>query len=325
MKPLSTLLLACALLAAAPIANAQDGKKIKRKDALFAKPYAHKKIWKAQKWSFTKFAIHYKVVATEVAMGGKSNQNVTARSWAMLEGVSEETMQRITDNFADKFKKRMNAEFGIEVEYWNDIRDSKNVAKVVEKQDEKVFMHKGRGALLTSTADKGPWYKRVGGFIPGGKKLAKERGGAAAEMDLIIDFAAFETTINTTKDYGWQYNTITTNVKQGIVPVLHVTPMQIANTAPHAASTVVAMNEVGYMCYFTLQKPVESTLVYNTDITTHDGEMPSIMKRKFNVMKPNQVATFVVQADEAKYEAAANQALDAYLDALVDEIKGVKK
>ena len=244
----------------------------------------------------------------------------------MLDGVSEETMQRITDRFADNFKTRVKEEFGITVEFWDHIKSSKNTAKILEKEDEKVFTHKGNGAMMAFTKDNGPWYRRVGAFLPGGRKLAKEFGAATCELDVILDFAAFETTIETNKDWGWDYTLTTTNVQQGIVPLVFVTPMMAASAGQaRAISHLTGTDASGMMMMINAAKTVESGMQYSNGIEPHKGEMPALMKRKFNLAKPNMISTFVVNADEAKYEQAANDALDRYLDHLIDAIRAEKK
>jgi len=283
----------------------------KDKDKTFSAFFAHKKIWKTKKWNFLKFGIHFKQISSEVTYGSSKNQDVNAKSYAILEGISDATYQSITDNFQAKFKKRMLDDLGIEVNFWNAVKSFEGAAKVLEKEDPKQYSNKGTGAAVVFTADKGPYYKRVGGFPPGGKKLPKEMEAASAELDLHIDFAAFETTISTNKDWGWDVITTTTTVDQGVRAGVFVTP----------GSNVGAMDQTGYLMAAPLFTLIPSTQPYSSGIESHANEIPEGMAKKFSLTKFAKVATFVVKADEEKYKKAVEEALDTYLDKLIAKIK----
>ena len=319
MKIASIVLALGLLIGAAGNATAQDKKNWNS--------YSKKKFWEQEEWAFTKLAVHYKVVTSEVALGGKKNQNVSAKSWAMLDGVSEATFQEITDEFAKRFRARIKQEFGKESKTWNDIKGAAAVAKIVEKQDPKTHMKKSEGAAVICTADDGPFFHRVGGFAKGGKKLGKELGAALIEMDVILDFALFETAIASTKTYGWDVTTINTRIEQGVAPIMFVSPM-FGGTMDMRTSNWNGNNMQSSGIFISASNnttPVKSDKEYAQSVETHKGQMPSIMTRKFNLTKPSTSSTFLVKTTDEAYKAAALDALDAWMEGLIGEMKAMKK
>lgn len=321
MKPLTLLLTGLLLLGSATVLHAQKA----QNKQLFT-VYNQKKFWSNKDWAFTKIALHFKVITSETAIGGKRNQYVDAKSWAMLNGVSEETMKEIEVEFTKRLRKRLESELGVTTKTWNDIKDLEGSDKVKDKEDPKTHMKKSEGAAVIVTADDGPFFHRVGGFPAGGKKLGKSSGCALIELDVILDFAIFETSIASTKDYGWNVTTINTRVQQGVAPVVFVSPMFGGNMDMRNSKWTGATTASGiYTSTVSSLGPIKSDLEFASEVSTHSGEMPAIMKRKFNLAKPDMTSTFVVETTDAKYKAAALDALDQWIEGLIVELKAFKK
>lgn len=289
--------------------------------------FSQKKFWANKNWAFTKIALHFKVVTSESAVGGKKNNYVDAKSWAMLNGVSEETMKEIEVEFTKRFRAKLESEMGVTTKTWNAIKDAEAAVKVTDKATEKTHMKKSEGAAIIVTADDGPFFYRVGAFAPGGKKLGKQVDAALIEVDIMLDFALFETSIASTKTYGWNVKTINTRVQQGIAPVLMVAPMFGGNLDMRVTRWTGSNMQSGGIYTATVQSVGAhmSDHEFASSVDTHSGEMPAIMKRKFNLSRPDAVSTFVVETNDADYKKAALDVLDKWIDGTIAEMKAFKK
>ncbi len=236
-------------------------------------------------------------------------------------------MKEIEVEFTKRFRAKLSSEMGLTTKTWNDIKGAAASQKVRDKEDPKTHMKKSEGAAVIVTADDGPFFHRVGAFAPGGKKLGKEVNAALIEVDIILDFALFETSIASTKSYGWNTSSINTRVQQGIAPVLMVAPM-FGGTMDMRASKWTGSNMQSggiYTATVAQKAPLMSEHTFASSVETHSGEMPAIMSRKFNLSKPDAVSTFVVETTDEAYKKAALDVLDKWIDGTIAEMKAFKK
>lgn len=283
-----------------------------------------KLIKKSEVAGIVKGALHFKSITSDLRYVGKGQERTTAKAWAILEGVSEQTMQEISDEFAASFAKKITS-LGIEMKDWNTITASKNYEKVKEKEIEKVKSNPSTGYIDIKTSNDGPHIKQVVGNpgIWGAlAKVGKDFGGNAITYDINIDFARFDIDAKRWKSsgYGSGYNFINTSVESNVLPQVSIEAVNGANGFGMMTSNLTFIGKYGEAAIITLGKNIYVEENYATNIDSHDGQMPERMKQAFtfNTMTSG---TFVIKADEAKYKAIVLKALDQYSDYLIELIK----
>ncbi len=268
-----------------------------------------------------KGSIHFKSITSDLRYVGKGQDRTTAKAWAILEGVSEETLQEISDEFAASFAKKI-ASMGIEMKDWNEITSTSNYEKVNEKAIEKQKSNPSTGYIDIMTANKGPHVKPIVGNpgIWGAlAKVGKDFGGNAITYDINIDFARFDIDAKRWRSagYGSGYEFETTSAEANVLPQISIEAFNGAEGLGVVPTNFTMIGKYGEASIISLGKNIYVPVNYATDIATYQGKMPERMKRLFT-FSTITTGTFVIKADEAKYKAVVLQALDVYSDYLIE-------
>ena len=264
-------------------------------------------------------ALHFKKITTSSVLLGKGQGRQTVKSWAILEGVSDQTMQEIADEFAVMFNKKIEA-IGIETVDWSTVSGTKGFAKVTEKQNRKERTSAGYGHIVVKTANDGP-YNRALNFNTAGlyKKVGKEIGGEVMGYDIIVDFARFDIDAKRWRSagYGPGYDFVTTNTSANVLPQVSIDLGAGSNGLTNSVPTNVNFVDVnGGASLTTLLKNIYLIENYATDIDSYKGQMPAAIKKGLQI-NTKTTGTFVVKADEAKYKELVLKALDQYSDLII--------
>lgn len=283
-----------------------------------------KLIKKSEVAGIVKGSLHFKSITSDLRLLGKGQERTTAKAWAILEGVSEETMQEISDEFAVSFARKISS-LGIDMKEWSEISSTKNFAKVKDKEIDKVKSNPSTGYIDVKTANEGPHAKQVVGNpgIWGAlAKVGKEFGGNAITYDINIDFARFDIDAKRWRSsgYGSGYDFINTSVEADVMPQVSIEAANGAAGFGMIASNLTFVGKYGEASIITLKKNIYVTENYATEIKSHDGKMPERMKRAFTLNTQN-AGTFVIKADEAKYKTIVLKALEQYSDYLIQLIQ----
>lgn len=305
--------------------------------------FNHKQYWKNdQDWTFCKVAIHFKQITSDKVVEthdnlGKGNLSKTeAQSWAVLEGVKDETYQEIVDEFVIMLRDRL-APHGITVETWNTIKDNPNtedIKKAVKSDEDMVIFDKNEGAAITKTADNGPYYSHVIVFVPGGKKLSKEINRLLAELDVVLDFAFFDMAMNAyLSDESWELTgnglgsewvkkkTYASEASGSVYPIVHIAPMFGGGMgeAFMLSTKLFAQDKYGYTSQLNLRQPIYSDIDYSTEIIK-SNDLPENIKSNYKTIKDrdgwNHFFIYNVKTTDELYKEASLNALSKYLDDL---------
>lgn len=277
---------------------------------------------KADKAANVKFAIHFKTITNEsVYIGG--GQDVTkASTWAVLDGISDETLQSITDEFAKSFQDKLKT-VGISSLEWNKITASEKWSNVEEKQIDKVFQNKNEGLMEIYTANNGPHAKQVVGN-PGiwgaYAKVGKDVGANPITMDIVVDFANFNMDMKRRGGYG--YTKISADSK--VLPQISI---QASNNAPGfglMSTNMTTVGKYGEATIITLKKNITFDDEYAVSVDSYQGKMPIRMIKKISWGSTMTTGSFLITANEQKYKEAVLKALDVYSDYIIDIVKDIK-
>lgn len=283
-----------------------------------------KLIKKSEVAGIVKGALHFKTITSDLRLVGKGQDRTTAKAWAILEGISEETMQEISDEFAASFSKKI-ASLGIEMKSWDEITSTSNYEKVSEKAIEKEKSNQATGLIEIKTANDGPNVKPVVGNpgIWGAlAKVGKDFGGNAITYDINIDFARFDIDAKRWRSpgYGPGYDFETTSAEANVLPQVSIEAFNGATGLGVVPTNFTMIGKYGEASIISLGKNIYVVENYATDIDTFQGQMPERMKRMFT-FNTLTTGTFVIKADEAKYKEIVLRALDQYSDYLIQLMK----
>lgn len=308
------------------VALAQDKKEMKKLEQDYMAYTGHKKLFNHDQWSMCKFSVVYKLTSSMVAADVEKNSDFKVKSssgaYAMLNGITEEDLQRITDKVGETFVKRMKEEAGITINTWSSFKDNEHTEKVKEEAEDREQYSKSQGLAYAMSYDETPHYNRVIVLVPGGKKLAKKLGGAVAELTLVVDFADMIASADADIKYkGFNTYTLTEKAEQQLVPFVRVAP-KIGSQAAWEAATdiqgtgVKAHDEYGYIFSVGLLHDVVSNVNYVESVTKNEGMLPTILANRRN-NKVEYVTTWDVNTNVELYEKAVLDAVNQYLDTVI--------
>ncbi|MTI41238.1 hypothetical protein [Fulvivirga lutimaris] len=281
-------------------------------------------IKKSEVAGIVKGALHFKTITSDYKLVGKGQGRETAKAWAILEGVSETTLQEISDEFAVSFSKKIEA-LGIEMKTWEEVSSTDNFPKVKEKEMEKTKSTPATGLIEIKTANDGPHIKQVMGNpgIWGAlAKVGKEFKGNAITYDINIDFARFDIDAKRWRSpgYGPGYDFVTTSAEANVLPQVGIEAYNGAGGFGMMSTNLTFVGKYGEAGTINLTKNIYVVENYATDIDSYQGQMPERMKRMFT-FNTVTTGTFVIKADEQKYKQLVLEALDAYSDNIIKLIK----
>lgn len=281
-------------------------------------------IKKSEVAGIVKGALHFKTITSDYKLVGKGQERETAKAWAILEGVSETTLQEISDEFAASFSKKIES-LGIEMKSWDEIKSTDNFSKVQEKEIDKTKSTPATGLIEIKTANDGPNVKPIVGNpgIWGAlAKVGKDFKGNPITYDINIDFARFDIDAKRWRSpgYGPGYDFVTTSAEANVLPQVSIEAYNGAGGLGVVSTNLTFVGKYGEANIITLGKNIYVVENYATDIDSYQGQMPERMKRMFT-FNTITTGTFVIKADEQLYKKLVLDALDAYSDSLIEVIK----
>lgn len=278
---------------------------------------------KAQKVAIAKLALHFKVVSSGKARIGHGAMREQAESWAVLDGVSESTLQAIADEFYAYLAQRLAQTAGWQVLPYSEVAGAKAFSRLQEKQIPKTMEVKNEGAVLIKTAFDGPHTRAIMG-TPGTwnayQKVAEELKAHVISIDIVVDFAKFD--IELERFYGYSY--VYKSVEAGIVPEISIESMlgEESFKGTFSALTLVSPR-AGMAGEIRLMQNVTFPGNYADGIDWYSSPPPLL--KNFSYFRAMPKETFVVKANEQRFKEMALQALKQYADFLVQRIVEVRQ
>jgi hypothetical protein len=274
-----------------------------------------------------KTALHFKLVSKATAMAGKGmDSRAFATSYAILQGVSEETMQQITDEYYMILQRKLQ-EAGFKMVPFEKVKQSSVYDKMVEKEKDRTYSNKSRGAALTFTAYNGPNGKYQDGNIGYWglyKKLSKETKAVVINAEVIIEFANFD--INLKKSRGFRYESA--SAKASVVPDVIITPFTSVDaygttTGDQTQSHLTFLDSKGMSFSIAPNKSISFGGDFATKVDSYSGEVPKVMKKHLSLTSDLSLTTgtFEIIADEEQFKKDVLEALEKYADILVAKLK----
>lgn len=284
----------------------------------------NKVIKKTTKVGLVKGSLHFKTITTDYKLIGRGQERSTTKTWAILDGISHQTMQRIADEFTVSFSKKI-ASLGISIKEWEAIKTSKAYAKLESKQIDKHKSNPTMGTVEIKTANNGPHLRQATGnpgTISACKKIAKDIDADGLTYDIIIDFARFDIQVSRwkSKGYGSGYDFVTTNTDASVLPQIGIKSTNGAEGFGLVSTNMTMINPNGLVSTISLNKTLFFPINFAKSVTSHEGKLPKGMK-PFISINTSHSGTFIIKADEAKYKKVVLEALDQYTDKLLELIK----
>lgn len=296
--------------------------------------YAHKKFFAKNQWAMCKVSVVYKLSSAMTArdvekkkVGGgdfetKTVKNVaTSGAFALLNGLTEEDLQKTTDAVVEVFLKRMKEEAGVDVITWSKFKDNKETADL-KKSAEETELYNSQGLAYAKTYDETPHYNRLIVLVPGGKKLAKSISSNVMELTIIVDFAEVMATAEAkiVHQYGSGTYSLPDVVDQTVVPGVRIVPNNKTQATMEAATNLTntqlkGHDEYGYMFSTTLTKDIVSDKIYANSIE-ESKELPELFQGRKN-NKIENVLTLNINTTQPQYESAVVDAFNKYLDDII--------
>ncbi len=285
-----------------------------------------KPLAKSSKAGLVKGSIHFKDITSGAVLLGKGQgrQNVTA--WAVLEGISDQTLQEISDEFAASFLAKIQALDGLAPTESSAFTGTAAYAKASEKPGKTEDNGKLVGQVKVKTAN-GMTYNRFDMVKTPGpySKMAKEAGSDVYSYDIVVDFARFDIEASRwkTDGYGPGYDFINTKTSSNVMPQISIRQTNTADRMKIVNSNFTLVNDKKQTSTILLMKNLYYNENYATEVDAYDGAMPESINKGVSINTKN-TGTFIIKADEAKYKEVVLKALDAYSDLLVDYIVQIR-
>jgi len=334
MKSHAIIIGLAALTAIGSPSLAQDKKEMKKLEKEYGAFTGHKGFYKQDSWAQCKFSVVYKLTSSMTASAmdkadygaGKVKSKTSSGAYAVLNGLTEQDLQNITNKIGETYVKRMKEEAGIDIITFSQIKDNEKATKVIESAEERELYSKSQGLAYAMSYDGAPHYNRVIVTIPGGKKLAKDIKAAVSEVTLIFDFAEMLATAEAKVKYGGSSgNYVTYNIyedtDQNMSPGVRLTP-KLGSQATWEAATdiqgtgVKAHDANGYMFYMGLYRDIVSKENFVESSEQSDGSVPEVLANRRN-NKIESTTTWNINTTPALYEKAVLDAFNQYLDTVI--------
>ena len=279
-------------------------------------------IKKSKQASIAKLSLHFKTITNGKATVGKGQNRSYSTAWAILEGVSEEAMQEIADQFYTDLNGKLE-KAGLPMLGWDKVQSAKSFPKVQDKQIDKYWDNKNEGAITVKTANNGPHVRQVVGNIGIWKSLAslgKDIGANPLTIDIIIDFARFDIDMSRRRGY---YN-ITTKASSNTYPEISIQAMSGAQAFNTMNSNFTMIGKYGEAGIITLKKNVNFEYEFATELDSYNGKLPTSMKKGISFTSNLTTGTSVIKVNEEKYKEAVLGALNRYADLIILKLKEVR-
>ncbi len=273
-----------------------------------------------------KSALHFKLVSKATEIAGKGmDSRASATSYAILNGISEKTMQEIADEYYVILNKKL-TEAGFKMLPYENVKKSDVYEKMMNKEKDRTYSEKSRGAAFTVTAYNGPnskYHEANIGTWGLFKKIAKKNKALVINSDVIIEFANFD--IDLKKSRGFRYEAATASTT--VLPDVIVTPYTSVDAGgtsmlDQTQSTLTFLDAKGMSYEVKANKSISFGGDYATKIESFSGQMPAVMKRFVNIKGDLDLSTgtFEITADEEQFKKDVLAALERYADILVKKL-----
>lgn len=270
-----------------------------------------------------KVAIHFKTITNGKATVGKGQNRTSSTAWAILNGVSEETMQAIADEFATSLNNKLK-DINLSIVDYEKVESTKIFPKIEEKQLKKYWDNKNEGAITIKTANGAPHNNQVVGN-PGiwmsYAKLGKELKANPVTMDIVVDFANFN--IKMKRNYGYSYTS--TSASAQMFPEISIQASTGGTGFSIMRSNFTIIGKYGEASLISLKKDINFNHNIAESVEDYSGQIPASMKKMISFGQSLDTGSFVVNADEAEYKKAVLGALEEYADLILMKIKEVRK
>jgi len=270
-----------------------------------------------------KVALHFKTISVQAVTAGKGQNTSTARAYAILKGISDETRQSIANEFYNSLKTKLQTTGIPCIEYAN-ITTAPSFIKMKEKEIDKYLEGKNFGYIDVVTANNAPYDKQIvgnPGIWKAYAKVGKEVEANLVTIDVVIDFARFEMEINS--HTGRSYKS--TKASANVIPEILILTMNGATGYSMVRSGFAMIGKYGEATTININKNLNFPGDYSSSVDSYSGEVPANMKKKISFGTNITTGSFIVQANQESYKAQVLSALDKYSDYIILKIKEIRK
>jgi len=253
--------------------------------------------------------------------------------YSILEGINEQLLQDITDEYYSMLKKRFE-DLGIEVLSYDELSSAKSYTKLKNKgMRETENVKKSWGIAQIYNYGNAP-YITWNNASPFGaqQKLPKELDAVLLSSLVTIDFAEIGIDIKQSGKnyYGIKERVIYTEANSSVVPVIKIDGFTYNKQGIgmfEDNTYLFSINDKGKQLFMKLDmndSEIESEMVFAPEVTRCDDCKPVFVKNFSNTMERG-MGTVFIKADPEKYKAAVLDVLEQYLDEMFMVIKSQRK
>ncbi len=256
--------------------------------------------------------LRFRISSAELLSDGK----VSAKTYAMLDGIDSTLFQEITNEFQTIFSQKLTAA-GVTLVDFAKIKESKGYKSFTEEQSSRNFEHKDYGTAHVYTENNVPFFYYPTGAMKVAKFVGQVEGGAAY-LRLTIDFVEF--------DMAVKYEAYKNTINSKSFPVIKITSEGWAEggawtmaTTPNRGGGFSMMDHKKYFgASFSQLQPIYEP--FDAKVEAYDSKIPKYASKKYGGSTP-QLGTFVLEANRDSYKKSALKALTKYADCVAEIIK----
>ncbi|MCH2214605.1 MAG: hypothetical protein MK086_05490 [Flavobacteriales bacterium] len=248
--PIIILLLSVLSVSAQKNAQSRGGETFETFDNYNPKKDLHcgydKPLQKSERAALVAGNLHFKTITRGAVLLGKGQGRETVESWAMLQGVSDETMQEIADEFAVMFEKKLAAVTGIMGVPSEDLKLTEAFGKLTEKTTKTEDTGNLIGQKKVKSLSGYPYNRWNLLKSPGiHSKMAKQVQADVYQYDIVIDFVRFGIEASRwTVEYDFLgYDEINTKTSADILPAIGIKVSDSADRMKIVQSSFSLTNE----------------------------------------------------------------------------------
>lgn len=316
------------------ILNAQDKKQLKginKKYNIYSKGDIFAK---ADKVAILGNNLRFKLASRQSETNSwKDEKHYKFAVYSVLEGLSDDVLQEITDKYYQMLTKRFE-DLGIEVLKYETIQSAKSYGKLKDKGErEKENIKKSWGIAKIFVPGSEPYitWNNASPFGPH-QKLAKELDAVLISSLITIDFADIGVDINQhgKNYYGLNERVIYTEAKSSVVPNINIIGYTYSKSGTNMFEDNTYMfnlDSKGKQLNFKLdlnQSEISSDKNFAISTEKCENCEPVFAKSYLKIMERG-MGTVLIKADPELYKVAVLDALSKYLDEVFMVIKAQRK
>lgn len=253
-------------------------------------------------------------------------------AYSILDGVNDQLLQEITDEYYDMLVSRFEA-MGIEVLSYEEITQAKSYKKMKDKGlKDNENVKKLWGVALVYNYSRNP-YITWNGAAPFGpqQKLPKELDAVLFNSLVTVDFSHIGIKISSYEKSRYStHRVVYTEAKSSIVPIINIDGFTY-NTSGIGMlednTYIFCINQKGKQLLMKLDlndSELESELIFASEIEKCEDCEP-VFANSFFKFSEHGMGTIIVKADPELYKKAVLDALDKYLDEIFMVFNSQKK